>query len=569
MSMQSTIRAFGNILTTYSFGLPSSKSEEFAQKRFLKKMEVPNDQTAESRKQKCFSDFIDFDRRLPGRKLYRSNWYKARLLMHDALSRFRLAPLAFTNGSELTPTFGRNSIESKLMRSQWDCTPECFDLWAISAFETLAIKRAARKRFARLMSHDRLKIKQFHTESWNVIFKDAKRAERPFLCFKRMLSHVTVIAHGSRFSTVRKNNEKDRPIDLQPLCNMLVQRRIGNGFRNVLLEHFGVDLDHLASKHGRLVCDLNKATVDLQNASDSIGVELVSFLFPKRVLNLILDSRTSMTMGLDDQYHVLSKVSSMGNGFTFELMTLILHCLGRQLDEDFSVFGDDIIIARECYDELTLDLLDVGFVVNQEKSFSTGPFRESCGYNFFQDEGYVKSFDFQYPTSLVDCVTLINKAYILSKVYPTFVRLYQALLRASPKPLQGPVMGPIDMIGTRGRDWNEDLDLSQWIWTEKFRPCVKPKNLDLERITKALQFTGKFDYFYGLELKLDEASPVKKSLKMKSGTGKYMMYLHGGRATPDAITGSGNAVEVLYLVLNGSRTFRVRDLLKAQKALID
>lgn len=263
MSIQSTIRAFGKILTTYSFGSPSSKSEEFAQKRFLKKMEVPNDQAAEIRKQKCFTDFIEFDRRLPGRKLYRGNWYKARLLMHQALERFRLAPVVFTNGSGLTPTFGFNSLESKLMRTQWDCTPECFDLWAVTAFETLAIKRAARKRFARLMSHDRLKIRQFHAESWNVIFKNAVRAERPFLCFKRMLSYVTAIAYGSRFSTVRKNNEKDRPIDLQPLCNVLVQRRVGNGFRNVLQEHFGVDLDNLATKHGRLVSDLNLSLIHI------------------------------------------------------------------------------------------------------------------------------------------------------------------------------------------------------------------------------------------------------------------------------------------------------------------
>lgn len=570
MLNKSTISAVGNILVTYQFGSPKSKSEEFAQKRFLKKMELPNDELAASRKQRCFEDFINFDRGLPQPKLYRSNWYKARLLAHEAMQRFQLAEVVFTNGSEVNETFGFNSIESKLMRSIWSCTLDCFDLWAQTAFTNLAIKRCARKRFERFVVEKGLDLRGFHRESWR---RSAylKGSQRAFFCFKRMLAQVTLIEDGSRFSTVRKNNEKDRPIDLQPLCNMLVQRRVGNGIRKTLMEFFGVDLDNLAAKHGERVSDHSLATVDLQNASDSISMKLVEFLLPKRVSSLIKDCRTFMTFGLDGQYHVLNKVSSMGNGFTFELMTLILHCLGVQHDENFSVFGDDILIKRELFQDLTDDLVSVGFVVNKEKSFVDGPFRESCGYNHFIDEGYVRSFDFQYPKNELDCVVLINKAYVLSEVYDSFKKLYSLLLRVMPKPLQGPAPGSRsrETLGIRGRGWNEDLDLGCWVWVAKPKHSVKPKNLDLARVLEAYQITGEITFFYGLETLQRTASKIKKSLRMSNSTGKYMMYLHGGRSVPDVITGSNNVSEVLYLCVDRCRTFRVKHLLTAQKALID
>jgi len=85
------------------------------------------------------------------------------------------------------------------------------------------------------------------------------------------------------------------------------------------------------------------------------------------------------------------KFASMGNGFTFELETLIFWSLcvatAAYYQEDaskVSVYGDDIIvpanIALAC-----IEVLDFcGFKTNKEKSFVFGPFRESCGKDYFE-----------------------------------------------------------------------------------------------------------------------------------------------------------------------------------------
>jgi len=85
----------------------------------------------------------------------------------------------------------------------------------------------------------------------------------------------------------------------------------------------------------------------------------------------------------------------MGNGFTFELETLIFAALmsvllmknGRSgnLGEDVFVFGDDILIPDDLAREAEAVLSYCGFSLNREKSFSGSiGFRESCGGDFYE-----------------------------------------------------------------------------------------------------------------------------------------------------------------------------------------
>lgn len=553
MNHLSTISAFQKILTTFKFEEPMSFPEEFAIRRFNKKMEIPDAKLIDLRKQKCFQEWAEFDSSLRLPSLLPGNWYKARLLIHKWCIDYRLDPVAFTNGSEANPTYGFNSIESKLMRSDWDCTSDCFDLWAHSAYETLAIKRSVRARFSAFMSHDKLKIKTFHKASYKM-FSGSKKCE--FLCFQRTLSYVTFIRDSSRFSTVRKNNEKDRPIDLQPLCNMLVQRRVGNGFRSLLL-NLGIDLNHLATKHRMMISSDRIATVDLKNASDSVLLELVKFLFPKRVFDYINQSRVYFTEGLDGHFYVTKKVSSMGNGFTFELMTVILRALGLQFSSSFSVFGDDIIIPNEFANLLIKDLQAVGFVVNVDKTFINSAFRESCGGNYHDDFGYVESYDFEYPITIHDCAVINNKAYALAKIYPQFRRLSKLLLRAVPQASHGPADIFADTDGRQGYD--NPINLSRTFWSHK------PKGIDwkdnhVSRILKSLHYDPKsFKMIYGLKYVPKEASMRVNNIKMRRNTGKYFMYLHASMRTPDIVTSRGSWQDVAYLT-DGLCLFRFKSL---------
>jgi len=550
----STIRAFQNILTTFKFSEPESFPEEFAIRRFLKKMEIPDDKTAQLRKQKCFQDWADFDASLRLPSLLPGNWYKARLLVHQWCTRFRLAPVAFTNGSEAYATHGFNSVESKLMRSRWECTPDCFDLWAKTAYETLAIRRAVRARFSAFMEHDEHSITSFHKDSYK---RFSRHKDFKFLCFKRTLSYVTFIRESSRFSTVRKNNEKDRPIDMQPLCNMLVQRRVGNGLRDLLRDQ-GVDLNHLADEHRLMIRDSGLATIDLKNASDSIHIDLVRFLFPRHIFDIICQSRVFFTEGLDGSFYATNKISSMGNGFTFELMTVIIRALGLQFSSEFSVFGDDIIIANDLAEPLINDLVAVGFLVNDDKSFIRSPFRESCGGNYHDDFGYVESYDFEFPLTIHDCAVLNNKAFALSVKYPQFRKLSQLLLRAVPRALHGPanVLPDVD-DGRQGYD--QQINLSRTFWSN--RPGgVSWSDKHVSCVLRSLCYRPEsFTMIYGLKYVPKEASRRVNNIRMSRHTGKYFMYLQACRRTPDVVDDRGSWQEVAFLT-DGLNLLRYKSL---------
>lgn len=82
-----------------------------------------------------------------------------------------------------------------------------------------------------------------------------------------------------------------------------------------------------------------------------------------------------------------SKFSSMGNGTTFCIETLIFAAACYAVgSKQFSVYGDDIAIETELAEELMDVLRRIGFIVNQDKSHFTGSFRESCGANWYQGQ---------------------------------------------------------------------------------------------------------------------------------------------------------------------------------------
>ena len=66
----------------------------------------------------------------------------------------------------------------------------------------------------------------------------------------------------------------------------------------------------------------------------------------------------------------------MGNGYTFELETLIFYALIRAVvgkESTASVYGDDLIYPS-CHTREVRALLNfVGFATNEEKSFPVGP----------------------------------------------------------------------------------------------------------------------------------------------------------------------------------------------------
>lgn len=81
----------------------------------------------------------------------------------------------------------------------------------------------------------------------------------------------------------------------------------------------------------------------------------------------------------------------MGNATTFPVQSLVfwaicvasMQRLGFHQPGAAFVFGDDIIIPAECVENVINDLESFGLLVNKEKSFWRGGFRESCGVDAF------------------------------------------------------------------------------------------------------------------------------------------------------------------------------------------
>jgi hypothetical protein len=198
------------------------------------------------------------------------------------------------------------------------------------------------------------------------------------------------IVRGSKFTTVPKTAKTDRGICIEPTLNMFFQKGIG-AFIRKRLKRFGLDLDLQSDKNreaARLAYSLNYSTIDLSMASDSISLKLLERLLPPDWYHLLMLAR-SPTTTIDGKTVELEKVSSMGNGFTFELESALFYFLSlsvipRSAHEHIFIFGDDIICPRSYVDELIKSLNFLGFSVNSSKSFLEGNFFESCGTDWFK-----------------------------------------------------------------------------------------------------------------------------------------------------------------------------------------
>lgn len=141
---------------------------------------------------------------------------------------------------------------------------------------------------------------------------------------------------------------------------------------------------HLAREASKGILPL--ATIDLKSASDLISKAVVKLLMPAGWFSILNCLRTSC-LEIDGKRYILERFSSMGNGFTFELETILFLAIARAASshkDAVSVFGDDIICHLDDYSNVVLALRWFGFLLNEEKSFHSGDFRESCGGDYFK-----------------------------------------------------------------------------------------------------------------------------------------------------------------------------------------
>lgn len=201
---------------------------------------------------------------------------------------------------------------------------------------------------------------------------------------------------------------------------------------------YASDLARLASRLGHL------ATIDLSAASDSISLALCELLFEDDWLQVLLDLRSPTGTMPDGSKIVYEKISSMGNGYTFEIETLIFAALAQAVCggmRSVSVYGDDIIIPSEHYQQLVDLLAFAGFATNVEKTFHTGFFRESCGGHFFNGVDVKPFYIESLPTCLPECVELHNQIVAYAErhpVTPGWREVVSAIRKLVPRAYWGP-----------------------------------------------------------------------------------------------------------------------------------
>lgn len=215
----------------------------------------------------------------------------------------------------------------------------------------------------------------------------------------RFGNHGFTAVNGGKIFFAPKNAEISRTCCTEANLNMLIQKSIGEFFERCLVSSFGINLstepDHNRELARKGSIDQSYGTIDLVSASDSISYQLVQDLVPNSFLKAVIRMSRSEKAILPDGSEVdLRMVSTMGNGFTFPLQTLIFASVVRsayqlmdfiQADSKnryYGVFGDDIVVRREAYTFVCQMLNKLGFKVNAEKSFNSGPFRESCGHDY-------------------------------------------------------------------------------------------------------------------------------------------------------------------------------------------
>lgn len=203
--------------------------------------------------------------------------------------------------------------------------------------------------------------------------------------------HKFEVVLGSTVTFVLKNATTDRTIGIEPDVNQFIQLGVGGEIRDCL-KRFNVDIrdqtrNQQLAYRGSLYGD--HCTVDLKSASGLICRAAVELTLPADWYKVMDDIR-SKRYTLDGNVFVYHSFSSMGNGFTFPLQTLIfwaLACLSCKMSNvgstQVSVYGDDVIVPPEAFDTFLRLLNLFGCEPNSAKSFGSGPFRESCGKDYF------------------------------------------------------------------------------------------------------------------------------------------------------------------------------------------
>lgn len=206
----------------------------------------------------------------------------------------------------------------------------------------------------------------------------------------------------ARVTFVPKDSRGPRMICMEPAARQFIQQGQMRALMQAMNERITLygrtidlsvqmplrdrEVNRALAKVGSITGDW--CTIDLSDASDTISTKLVASLFPSNVYQYLSASRSKVAeYPITREYSetvALHTFAPMGASICFPVETLVFWAIAVACTRNpmnVFAFGDDIICRREDFDTICQTYSDFGFIVNRNKSFKHGLFRESCGFD--------------------------------------------------------------------------------------------------------------------------------------------------------------------------------------------
>lgn len=200
----------------------------------------------------------------------------------------------------------------------------------------------------------------------------------------------------ARLTFVPKDSRGPRTICMEPKELMFVQQGVMENLMRLLPissnhrinfrdQSINANLALSSSKDGEY------ATVDLEDASDRVSWRLVQQIFPEGSLRYLAALRSTQVILPDKTiWSNLQKFAPMGSALCFPVECIVFWAIGvlagiksgmdvASAKRDTYVFGDDIVIRPQAVPALQELLSRYSLKMNPDKTYVSGPFRESCG----------------------------------------------------------------------------------------------------------------------------------------------------------------------------------------------
>lgn len=277
----------------------------------------------------------------------------------------------------------------------------------------------------------------------------------------------SVSSRFSRLAFVPKTYLKERIIGMEPVVSMFLQqgqkREIYHllenhpmtaGYVNFTDQSINQEMALQASRDG--LCE----TLDLEDASDRVMLELVEFLMPEDVF-AYLDATRSLGTSYTSRDGVkrsiyFKKFAPMGSAVCFPVEAVVFFALAwatmgvNGIQGKPYVYGDDIVAPKGTYAHLKPVFESVSLKFSDTKCCTEGLFRESCGVDAFNGENvtplYLKGTKCNDPVDFISLLSFRNSAY--SRGWENVVKLCDRKLQGSMYTLSLPTITPVG-LGTK------------------------------------------------------------------------------------------------------------------------